>query len=919
MVVPYQVIVRKANNVTVNKDITNYVVSLDKATDTDVATGEIGSASLMLRSDFGEFQTEASSGNTPLLDEFDELKIILTDDNNGTFSKIYEIDTILPQKVEQGNLLQLELLARERNLQLVHISGLFFAKNTFDMVSEIFARYNSTIGTRQPQIINYDNTAYNQVPKTTINTYDFTTETTCFDGLITVLDMLGASIGAGGAGDFFSVTFEDNSSNEDQLIVRIFSAGSTPATPVTITDALSTPVFEILGTKEAKSGTNVLVKGQENTGFLPVEFSKFIGRQEAFRLIQQYDSTQVYKQDMHAKVGTITYKAKQDVPINTTPPNTTYWDVITEGDFIGNIQYSPYTQDKATLWKNFGANPSAAFAPTSLASPAFADSNLVIRENTTSGKGTWRDWALLRAKNPSDIPSQYKYSGTGNAQFYDGLRVLVDSTLGTLGGTFAGNDPNGTAFANRIAIYENNNWFVFDPLGHGLQDWDQCAIRSEGKLYEYGRPFTGTAPGQSRRGITTGTKQWRDISGTAFGNDCFHRPKNIQNVAGLVRKILKSGSTTQRYTDNSAIKITYEISPFTTPLTKILGPIGSLGASILSMMATPAFYNYGWWANFAVPYPESTYNSITESVGQLYGGSNSTGAVKVPFLNLYNVDHASDGKTGYNHPKCTELLQLNGLAFYFKFEIKNASDALLAFKGDIPFRVTIYDNESNVWVQDFTYRIHGDTQFVPLFFSGFNLYRARTPWGLNTLINNIIVPELEIREIFEKRKVKLITIQMQDSYDEVGRYYPVKLQNLIFDLLQSGGTVKMEGTIDVWSFIKQPLARSQTSTITTRNIEPRFLHQTGVSNYYQLESLAQAQLDVEQHRYEAYTIQTNGFTNIKPGQSFVLKDANIISTSDISGNSNTRKLVARKISYPVNTKSSRGGFIRELEGVKKIE
>ena len=56
-----------------SKDITSSVIAIDKMT--DVGSGEINSATLILNARHGDFITNANSGDTPILDEFDKIKI----------------------------------------------------------------------------------------------------------------------------------------------------------------------------------------------------------------------------------------------------------------------------------------------------------------------------------------------------------------------------------------------------------------------------------------------------------------------------------------------------------------------------------------------------------------------------------------------------------------------------------------------------------------------------------------------------------------------------------------------------------------------------------------------------------------------------------------------------------------------------
>ena len=98
-------------------DITASVIAIERMT--DVGSGEVNSATLILNSRHGDFITN-DSGNittpvTPLLDEFDKIKIEIEDKNGDTYSRILEVDTLTPKKtIQEGIRLEVELLGQER-------------------------------------------------------------------------------------------------------------------------------------------------------------------------------------------------------------------------------------------------------------------------------------------------------------------------------------------------------------------------------------------------------------------------------------------------------------------------------------------------------------------------------------------------------------------------------------------------------------------------------------------------------------------------------------------------------------------------------------------------------------------------------------------------------------------------------------
>ena len=129
--------------------------------------------------------------------------------------------------------------------------------------------------------------------------------------------------------------------------------------------------------------------------------------------------------------------------------------------------------------------------------------------------------------------------------------------------------------------------------------------------------------------------------------------------------------------------------------------------------------------------------------------------------------------------------------------------------------------EGNTWKAPVTYRKHGEIEEFSVLWTDFKLHKARTPWGLGTLLSNLITPELEFKELFEQRKIKMIGLQLEWSYDDDGRYQPFTLNNFVNALFGPGG-VSFVGTIDMLGFIKAPHA--STPIETERLLQPKKNH-----------------------------------------------------------------------------------------------
>ena len=185
--------------VSTSKDISSHVVSIEKMT--DVGSGEVNTATLILNARDGQFITQSNSGNTPIIDEFDKIKISITDKNGNTYARVYEVDTLTPKKtIQDGVRLEIELIGQEHNLQKIHFAKQFYYANAFEVVKDIIDKYESNRGSAQVTIENAGSTSYNELPEWTANNYDFgSSEKFCYDGLSEVIDRLGTSISGGGA------------------------------------------------------------------------------------------------------------------------------------------------------------------------------------------------------------------------------------------------------------------------------------------------------------------------------------------------------------------------------------------------------------------------------------------------------------------------------------------------------------------------------------------------------------------------------------------------------------------------------------------------------------------------------------------------------------------------------------------------
>ena len=934
-------------------DISESIETIDKFT--DVGTGEVVSAKLMLDSRFGDFITETNNGTTPIISQYDLFRLTITDDNNNSYSRYMIQDDIAPQRNDSGDHLVLELFGRERYLQKMYFPGHFFFTSFKDLIIKIRDFYNQNRGTSQPAI-RVSSGDVETIPEDTYGVFEFGEKTTVYDALMDVVKRLALSQPAGGGGQFFGMTFDDVSINS--IFMRIRPVGSLPSAPITLEKPLT--LSEV---KSPIQGNIVIVKGQKGTGSFPKEPALWRSLIEEFENLPLWLNTITYKTGRYVRYNNAIYQAKNNhTAENILPTVTASWDVVTFADYVeeytgsSDFQYSPWTHDKYALWKNWGGNAGAnngnsffadnlpAGKTDAFESLCFVDHNLVIRD-----KNAWRDWVDFRVASLSDIPDEYLYdattaNNTTQKRTYHGMRVLVDPAKGTIGSPFTGNDKLGNAYENSLVMQDRDgDWIVF----RNAEQFDECAVIHEGKMYEYNAPL-GTG-GQSNSRITRPTSSsnnnlaWRDVSKILAGNDCFHYPAKVENTDGLIGSedasiVTLDNGTNTKFTDDSAIKIEYRYGETedVDSIVNVLNPLILFAFSYFNDDGTMKdfpdgedrlyeveAYNIGWWCTlFETPFPKSTYNGIIESVGELFGGNADN---KLPLLDLQNLNYTPSGKTGYGHDDSDLLGPLDGFKLLFNYNIKGLD--LNTYNGDLPFRATINDILGNVWVSDVSLRFQELTQEFTFPFSSFKIYRARIQPGFNasTTISRIINPELKITEIFEKRLVKRITLQSMLSHDDDGRYDPWTWEGFIRGITTgfTGTFITYSGIVDAFHFTKTPIAIAKdtvdaTNSITQRHLNTVIKEYPQISNVAQLQKIANSELDIAKHKNDLWSAKYQDRADICADHAVYLKNEDFISETDKTGESNTRRLIVKKVTYSMGDRSSASGFVTDIEMYRQV-
>lgn len=835
------------------------------------------------------------------IDIFDRFSINCTDLAGNNYERFFEVIDIIPtQGKTEGTILTIDCLGIEYHLQHIHTSKPFYFENAFNVIKDMASIYNENKGSSQPLIINHNTvwngTVGNGAPKFTVNNYEYgIAEDKVYHRMMDVVDKLGASVDNGGALTFYDLSFR--AIDHSAVRMRVRASGDNTPTIIIKNAKITNPktVGEQEGMLSNPTGTNVLSWGSPDHGTLPIDYSKFYSGVEYFYFRPEWVSGVSYPQNAKVRVeNTSTRVSKHyysNINNNTSTPPTN-WTQFDMSDSVGevngdNVQYSPWTDGKSSLWKNSMANPSNANATNTF----YAwDQNLVIWD-----EGFFRTWVNVCAISDAQLEAfrvdAYTFDNTITS-LPRGFRVLVK---GVGSGALVG-------FSNMVVEWTGTAWrrkykFEGDTSDVLKNSKVQVAVLHEARVYEDTITFS------SPNIIHT----WNPLTGAEYGNECFHPVSSVTNAKGwdLVNNVARSDVIDSvnrpditkdglKFGQNidSALKFTYHWDAIGT---------GS------QTTPTGNWYKRGGWANFQLPFPCTAYNGITETVGALY---------KPATIDIQNMHNTPDGSRGYNKGSQTESLgTINGIAFWIKF----SNNCPVDIDANDLFRVFMIDTSDNIVFADFNieFRDHWEDIKVPI--SSFRAYRGRKPaYGLDQVITLVPPKELDNVNQFEWRNVKFVGIQWQLSYDEFGRYNPasqiLKSGNVEMLLNQfSGGDIDLY--IDAFRFTKPLLVTSGQDTL--RNLEPVFMQRPNISNYWQLRNDAKGQLEIEKFQHKEFNMETSGDAvfDIDFADSFYLYNPKLVSDSD-SG-SNTIRLVAKRIEYSITkTTEGSGGLRRRINGSK---
>ncbi len=521
--------------------------------------------------------------------------------------------------------------------------------------------------------------------------------------------------------------------------------------------------------------------------------------------------------------------------------------------------------------------------------------------------------SIVSGSSISVAADRWAYSGQDN-QFPVGRRMLVD---GVATG-FTGTDSNGIPFLNNIAEWNGEEWIVKYRPGNTGTDLEnmQVVIIDEGLIYQW-----------NNTGIV-----WELVTGD-LAVDCLHQYTSISSSESFDPKPSETDST--EHPD-----VTKDGNPFATNIDSAIEFKYEMGSNFLTRFlsgsTTPLgdFFKKGAWAVFRIPFSPNNLGSPSVTLGNVFGTATPSGAfgedsLQPSFLDTQNMTWTSRGTRGFNQTESEDLGQLQELAAIIKITNLTLDGAKL--DGITTVRIWMIDRYDNTVFYDV------EIPFVDVFFpikvpfSSFKIYRGRKPRFFDLTGNNIgslILPqELEIVNRFAFREIQFVGFQLQNFYDEFGRYAPdLSGDALDFDINNStlaklfGGTLAI--TIDDFHFTKPLLAIARQPS-TDRNLEAQFRKRPHIISFKQLQNDAQTELEKEQFQLKQYQIETAGseLFSLKFGDGYFFENDQLVNDQDDSSDPSAKKikLVVKHIQYSLTAPGTgEGGFTRTITSVKRF-
>lgn len=854
-----------------SRDISSDIIGIPMFTDT--GSGVFNSAVIVLSLSTGKYITES-----PIIEDLDRIRITGTDYSGNTYNCVYDVMKRTTIKDESGGTkLEITLLGIEHWLDKFNFSQPGFFKSAKHMSNLMIDQYNASRGTHNPVISNNSQSNNIQFPDWTINTYDYGIgPEKIYQRLVDLADKLGGSVENGGVLDYFDIRPLYNTSNVTSLFIEAFSSGNpdvTGSSEVTITDTLNVAISNARGSLDSIQGNVINVFGGDAAGSLPLDFVKFRDAEERFDFVPEWIEDINYPVDSFVQRNGIRYFSNSST--HGVQPPAGVWTSVSRASDYGNVfQYSPWTVGKArSIWQNSGGDPVGK--SSGYGSSCQFDSNITIW-----GEDVFRCGVDTVATSPEGIANYLKY-GRSSSGYYTGLRALVNGT-GT--GDWAGSDSNNVSFRNSVVEYDNDRkeWLV----KYSAEDGMYIAVFDVAKVYRFS------------------ANSWIDVTFNTgfFGSgrgDCFHPTDDgVKNTAGINNDFSLN--------NNSAVFAQYTWNPATVNTT---------------FRNRPVYYKQGAWLSLRFPFPISSVNGISESVGDIFGGGTKgvDGPREPSTLDIQNNEWTPLGDRGWNNGSQTENLgQISSINFFMKIKDsvvdQSNNTENIPLSANYKIRCTVTDLNDNTAIHDFVLDFNDEWQAIELPVSGFSVIRNRRPKEIADLV--IPPKQLNVINSFEWRHIKSISWQTQESYDEEGRYDPQTGRYGLTNILTViGGFVgisrRVSLFIDSFRFTK-PLIANTGKVSTDIAWEADTEERPDINNYFQLLGDALSILEKKTHRFVEYTIQTSAKFDIRFGDFFFYTDKELVPFNE--GNPNTVKLVAKHIEYSM----TEDGLIRTIVGIKRF-
>ena len=518
-------------------------------------------------------------GNTgaPSVGQFDRFRIEFSDWDNNIKSKIFEVDTILPQLTEKGGyVVALELVERARALQDMKTTAYYLFKTPRFILNDLCERYKVNRGLDQPLL-------YMELPDALDSVtmmVDLTGEWSYYDAFNHIIERLADPVETGGMGEHFGLVIEDHPTDANGIIarVKVQGSGSVPAKDIEYNVS-----HQVAGRIEPTSATVVLAQGTPDTGTVPNNFHRYISLLEQYRHFPAWQSIPYQVDQLVRAPNGQVYKATSTIdPATGATPPSAGWRPVTLEQFIeDNLPEGPVPIPDSNMYRASMANTRLARGAIqgglTYDDGAFMDGNLVIRSGPL-----FRDWAHVRAGNLADIPDEWLFgrNNTDGRPQHVGFRVLVDKD--SRGAPWFENgawksDRFGNSFENALVIWDGDEWIVrfsedraynsmlapspgtvpldtdprYAPVAGYTPRAYQVAVMEDARVYEY-EPVAYAIPrqywGYPRTWRTFGTPSpsrniprparaicsWRDVSTRYLANDCFHYPRKVDTVESII-------------------------------------------------------------------------------------------------------------------------------------------------------------------------------------------------------------------------------------------------------------------------------------------------------------------------------------------------------------------------------------------------